>query len=193
MRFWLSVPMLLLLAQTNALVSSTTPSRDAACDVRELRFFNGFGLSLPPGVCVVRTSGPDYWIYQFTSTGENAPFLQAYVGNAANFPYFAPKAGMTITESPTGEKLLCDALLIRETSHGEVTQVGGSVTHDGKSCGEILVRATEVDGTISSPAVHFWYSDISTRQERIIVQIIDSVRRTEHLADDPPLKSGGAC
>lgn len=192
MRLSISVAVLLLGSLPTALVASAgTVRRDAACDVRELRFFNGFGLSLPAGICVARTSGPDYWIYQFTARDDDAPVLRAYVGNAANFPYSVPRDGTEITEAVSGEMLVCGALLIRETLHGDVTQVGGSVTRDDKACGEILVRATAVDGTISSPAIHFWYSDISKEQEQAVTQIVDSVRRTEPLPDDPPLRSGG--
>lgn len=168
-----------------------TIRRDEACDVRDLSFFNGFALSLPPGLCVVRTNGPDYWIYHFASGQKELPFLEAYVGNAANFQYFAPPEGVEIRESLTGETLTCGALFVRETPRGAVTQVGGAVTRDGKRCGEILVRATAVDGTISSPAIHFSYSGITTQQEQVVFKIIDSVRRAEELPDDPPLKSGG--
>ena len=188
MRSWLSLAVLLLSsAPTEGSGSPATMRREAAFNVRELRFFNGFGLSVPPGMYVVRTSGPDYWIYQFASNEKDPPFLWAYVGNAANFPYFAPPEGMEITESLTGETLACGALLIRETVHGEVTQVGGEVTRGGKRCGEVLVRATAVDGTISSPAIHVWYRDVTEAQKRIVARIIDSVRRTEPLPDDPPL------
>jgi len=189
---YLSLAILLFVSVTaQGLESPAAMRRDAACDVRELRFFNGFDLSLPPGVCVVRTSGPDYWIYQFTSAEKDPPFLQAYVGNAANFPYFAPPDGVEITESLTGEKLTCGTLFIRETQRGNVTQVGGAVTVEGKRCGEILVRTTANDGTISSPAIHFWYSGITEELEQIVTQIIESARRTEEVTDDPPLKSGG--
>ena len=163
---------------------------DAARGIRGLRFFNGFALSLPARVSVARSSGPDYWIYRFTSKDADSPFLHAYVGHAANFPYFAPREGTEITESLAGEKLTCGVLLIRETRRGDVTEVGGSVTRDGKRCGEILVRATATNGTISSPAIHFWYSNITEEQEQIVTMIIDSVVLGERMADDPPLDSG---
>jgi hypothetical protein len=191
MRLWLFAALLLLLPVRLEAAEPVPADRDAACDVRELRFFNGFGLTLPKGVCVARTSGPDFRIYQFSS-GEGAPaFLQAYVGNAADFPYSAPPNGMQRTASSMGEKLPCGTLLIRETPHGDVTQVGGRAALDGKRCGEILVRAPSVDGIVSSAAVHFWYSGLPTEQEQLARQIIDSAHRTEQLADDPPLKSGG--
>ena len=164
--------------------------RESACDVRDLRFFNGFALSLPAGLCVVRSMGTDYWIYQFTSAGTEKPFVVAYVGHAANFPYFTPPEGETITTTLTGEKLTCGTLFIKETVRGDVTQVGGTVTIENKKCGEVLVRGTAVNGAISSPAIHFWYSGITEEEERTVRTIIDSVRRTEPLPDDPPLKSG---
>lgn len=192
-RFSLGVLVLALAsAGGDAVASGETIRGDEACEVRELSFFNGFALSLPPGLCAARTRGPDYWIYQIAFGEKEPPFLEAYVGNGANFPYFAPPEGVEIRESLNSETLPCGALFVRETPRGGVTQVGGAVTRDGKRCGEILVRATAVDGTISSPAIHFSYSGITTEQEQVVFKIIDSVRRAEELPDDPPLKSGGA-
>lgn len=166
------------------------PRRESACDVRELRFFNGFALSLPAGLCVGRTSGPDYWIYELAAANGAPPFLRFYAGNAANLPYVAPPEGTRITELTSGEPLACGALVIRETRRGEVTEVGGAVTIDGTRCGEVLVRRTaSPEGGISSPALHFWYSGLTEEQEKAVRTIIASVRPAEPLPDDPPLKS----
>jgi len=167
--------------------SASGARRDAACGVRQLRFFNGFALSLPAGMCVARESGPDFWIYRFTIGGERAPFLEAYVGNGADFPSTAPPGGWTIAETPTGEKLRCGAIVIRETEHGDVTWVGGSKPRDGRHCGEFLVRGTAIDGAISSAGIHFWYDDLTEERRQTVLEIIDSVRRAEPLPDDPPL------
>lgn len=146
---------------------------------------NGFGVSVPSAVHIEKQRRADFDVYSF-AMNDGAPFLRAYAGYAANFPYTAPPEGTRLTESPTGERLLCGEMVIHETKSGDVTQVGGSVTVDGKRCGEVLVRGTAVDGNIDSAAVHFWYSGLTVEQEKVAREIINSVR--ERKSDPPPGK-----
>ncbi len=141
----------------------------SVCDVREIAFVNGYRARLPREVCVTRTDGPDYTIYQFTLGRDTRPILEAYAGNAANFFYFAPEDG-------SGRSDACGTTLhIAELPHGKVVQVGGATATGAGHCGEVLVRRPAKRGEVTSAALHFWYSRLSPGEEHLARGIIDAV------------------
>ena len=139
----------------------------ARCDLRSMSFENGFQARLPAHVCVTRTDIADFTIFHFADRGGRV-FLDAYAGDAANFPYFAAN-GSDVASSA------CSKLHIEEHEHGAVTHVGGSARTPEGRCGEMLVRRPASAGTIGSAAVHFWYSRLTADEERRALVIIDAV------------------
>ena len=139
------------------------------CDVHELVFANGFRARLPHDVCVTRSENLDSTIYQFTIDRDTRPFLEAYSGNAADFFYFVPVGGV-------GRSGVCGGSLhIAESTRRGVTRIGGTEERPEGHCGEVLIRKPARNGTVSSAALHFWYSRLSPTEERLARGIIDAV------------------
>jgi hypothetical protein len=143
-------------------------SLTAVCDLREIDFGNGYRAKLPPKICVTKSSGNDSAIFQFTTTPEGRPFLEAYAGSAANFVYFVPDDGKVPSEK-------CGELRVKETRLRTVTQIGGATGSTGGRCGEVLVRKREKDGAVRGAAVHFWYSRLTPLEEALAKTVIDAV------------------
>ena len=140
----------------------------AVCGLRELDFGLGYRAKLPPRVCVTRTHRANFSIFQFTTSPDTRPFLEAYAGSAANFAYFVPEDGSVTSE-------VCGQLRVAETKYRTVTQIGGATGRTGGRCGEVLVRRPEKHGQVTGEAVHFWYSRLSPSEEMLARTIIDAV------------------
>lgn len=161
--------------------------RESACGVRDVHFYNGFKLHLQAPLCVTRWPGPDYAMYEFAERSNGSPFLNSYVGFAADFPYTASPHGQLLARMPTGRALQCGELRITETQHGLTDHVGGTRQLSTGRCGEILVRNHAEGGMISSAAIHFRYAGLSAPEEGRALEIINAVEPADTLPADPPL------
>jgi hypothetical protein len=140
--------------------------------VQKLSFSCGYSITLPEPYFVTRHSGPDYWIYTFSFSEGQEPFLYLYAGYGPFFPLELPEGKCKLSDIPPFDQPpfsdghACPDLDLSERVVGELVWIFGSMGDTDNRCGEYLVRTDSKDEVITTNALHFWYFDIPDDIER---------------------------
>jgi hypothetical protein len=151
-----------------------------------LAFASGFKVALPPGVCVRRSEGVDYDLYRFYANGNaKSPFLEAYAGNAANFPLSRRASDPPWPKDH--ESPLCDGIRFLIENKGRLAVISGGCSAAGWHSREVLVKYGPDEKGKTSQCVHFWYKLVSDSEAWLADSIIAVVQPGPELTSSPPL------